>query len=80
MLTVKEKGLLLNIIKHCEKIETKVHGLTKKNFENNEDVVEIVCFNIFQIGELAKNFTPQFIEKYSNQPWKQIISQSLNKF
>lgn len=72
MLTLKEEGLLLNIIKHCEKINLKIKGLSKEKFAKDEDVIEIICFNIFQIGELAKNFTPQFIKKYSNQPWKQI--------
>ena len=30
MLTVKEKGLLLNIVKHCNKIELKTASLTRK--------------------------------------------------
>ena len=32
----------------------------------------IICFNILQIGELAKNFEPSFIIEYNNVPWKQI--------
>ena len=72
MLTVKEKGLLLNIIKHCDKIELKMTSLTRKKFDEDEDIREIICFNIFQIGELAKNFEPEFVKKYGGVPWKHI--------
>lgn len=72
MLTVKEIGLLKNIIKHCEKINSKIKGLTKEEFDNNDDVIEIICFNILQIGELAKNFDSTFIAKYNKVPWNKI--------
>ena len=72
MLTIKEKGLLLNIIKHCNKIELKMASLTITKFDEDEDIREIICFNIFQIGELAKNFEPEFIRRYNGMPWKQI--------
>ncbi len=72
MLTIKEQGLLLSIIKHCEKINEKMNGLTREEFDADEDVVQIICFNILQIGELAKNFEPTFIAKYNSVPWRQI--------
>ena len=72
MLTIKEKGLLLNIITHCKKVESKMSNLSRKDFDNDEDIREIICFNIFQIGELAKNFEPNFIKEYSGVPWKDI--------
>lgn len=72
MLTVKEKGLLLNIIKHCDKIESKTISLDRARFDSDEDLREIICFNIFQIGELAKNFDSEFVKKYGGVPWKHI--------
>lgn len=72
MLSVKENGLLLGIIKHCNKINEKMNGLTRDQFDKNEDVVQIICFNILQIGELAKNFEPEFIRKYNAVPWNKI--------
>ena len=36
MLTVKEKGLLLSIIKHCERIGLTVAGLSKQEFDSSE--------------------------------------------
>ena len=72
MLTVKEKGLLLNIVKHCNKIELKMTLLTREKFNEDEDIREIICFNIFQIGELAKNLDAEFVKKYGGVPWKHI--------
>ena len=42
------------------------------SFNNDEDVKEIVCFNIFQIGELAKGLSEDFIKNYSGVTWKEI--------
>ena len=72
MLNTKETGLLLAIIKHGEKINEKMDGLTKEEFDQNEDILQIICFNILQIGELAKNFDSTFINKYNDVPWRQI--------
>ena len=36
MLTVKEKGLLLSIIKRCERIGETVVGLSKQEFDSSE--------------------------------------------
>lgn len=72
MLSDREKSLLINIIKHCDKILEKTKDLSKEEFEANEDLVQIICFNILQIGELAKNFEPTFIAKYNKVPWNQI--------
>ena len=49
-----------------------MNNLTREQFDNDEDVVQIICFNILQIGELAKNFEPKFVAKYSGVPWRQI--------
>ena len=72
MLSVKEKGLLLNIIKHCRRINEKMNGLTKEEFESSSDIIDIICFNILQIGELVKKLDFNLLEKYDEIPWKQI--------
>jgi len=72
MLSIKETGLLLAIIKHCNKINEKMNGLSRDQFDRDEDVVQIICFNILQVGELAKNFEPEFIAKYNAVPWNKI--------
>ena len=72
MVSTKEKGFLLNIIDHCKRIEEKTKNLTKEKFDNNQDIREIICFNIFQIGELVKKLPNDFLSKYPAAPWKNI--------
>ena len=72
MLGTKEKGIMLNIISHCERIEEKLFDISKQDFDKSKDIQEIVCFNIFQIGELAKNLSTEFIHQFNGMPWRQI--------
>ena len=72
MISVKDRGILQVIINHCQRIELKTRNISKEEFKENEDIKDIVCFNILQIGELAKNFSDELISKYKNVPWKQI--------
>ena len=72
MVETKDKGILLYIISHCKRIEEKVKGLIKDRFYKDIDIQEIVCFNIFQIGELAKSLSEQFISQHLEMPWKSI--------
>ena len=73
MLGVKDKGILLQIIKRCNRIMEKVSDITEIDFSLNDDIKEIVCFNLFQIGELANGLSLEFINEYNKIPWKQII-------
>ena len=38
MLSDRERSLLINIIKHCDKILEKTKDLSKEEFEANEDI------------------------------------------
>ena len=73
MLDIKTKGILLNIIKKCERIESIVSKKTKEEFTNNNDLIELACFNIFQIGELSSKLNLDFVKKYKEVPWREII-------
>ena len=72
MLTVKENGLLLSIIKHCEKIICKTENLSREQFDNDEDIREIIAFNVLQIGELITHFDDEFLKNHNNIPWVKI--------
>ncbi|MGM9808645.1 MAG: DUF86 domain-containing protein [Bacilli bacterium] len=73
MLGVKDKGILLQIIKRCNRIIEKVSNISETEFSLNEDTKEVVCFNLFQIGELSNGLSVEFIKEYNKIPWKQII-------
>ena len=73
MLGVKDKGILLQIIKKCNRVIEKVSNISEAEFSLNDDIKEVVCFNLFQIGELANGLSVEFIKEYNKIPWKQII-------
>ena len=73
MLGVKDKGIILQIIKRCNRIIDKILKITIEKFNNDEDLKEIICFNLFQIGELANGLSVEFLKEYDQIPWKQII-------
>jgi len=73
MLGVKDKGILLQIIKRCNRVTEKVSNVSETEFSLSDDIKEVVCFNLFQIGELANGLSIEFIKEYNKIPWKQII-------
>ncbi len=72
MLTERDREILPKIIRYCERVESKMVGLTRQTLESNLDIKEIICFNILQIGELAKNMSEGFQREYKDVPWKKI--------
>ncbi len=72
MLTIKEKGILIYIIDYCRRVEEKVSEVTRQTFDEDKDIMDIICFNILQIGELGKRLNDDFIKKYNRVPWKNI--------
>ena len=73
MLGFKDKGILLQIIKRCDRVIEKVSNISVTDFSLNDDVKEVVCFNLFQICELANGLSVEFIKEYNKIPWKPII-------
>ena len=73
MLGVKDKGILLQIIKRCDRVIEKVSNISETELSLNDDIKEVVCFNLFQIGELANGLSVEFTKEYNKIPWKQII-------
>ena len=72
MLSIKEEGIMLYIIDYCKRIESKVENLSKKDFSLSKDIQEIICFNLLQIGELAKKLPQEFLSKNNLVPWNEI--------
>ena len=58
--------------KHCHRIESKIEGLSFEMFSSDEDVKEIISFNVLQIGELAKQPSSEILKQYPGMPWKNI--------
>ena len=73
MLTVKDKGILFQIIKRCNRVSEKVLNIDIIEFSVDDDLKEVICFNLFQIGELANGLSIELTKTYNKIPWKQII-------
>ena len=72
MVSERDKCALMCIIKHCNRIENKIINISYESFLNDEDVKEICCFNLLQIGEVCKNLSDERISQYNQTPWKKI--------
>ena len=72
MVEMKEKEFLSRIVEHCVRIEETIDGIDKGTFDNDKNIKDIVCFNIFQIGELAKHLSVEFVSNYHGVPWQKI--------
>ena len=72
MLIIKTKGLLLNIVKHCKRIEEKIDNIDKETYDTNEDIKDVICFNLLQIGELVKGLELEFCNTYKDIPWNKV--------
>ena len=73
MLGIKDRCILIQIIKRCNRIISKINNIDLSSFSYDDDIKEVVCFNLFQIGELANGLSMEFINEYNKIPWKQII-------
>ena len=72
MLNIKDKRILECIIQHCLNIEEDVSNITEDGFYNDRKTQNSVCFDILQIGELAKSLSDEFILQNNQMPWKEI--------
>ena len=72
MLSIKEKRIVECIITHCLNIEEDVANITEEYFNNDRKTQNSICFDILQIGELAKSLSDEFIARYGLMPWKEI--------
>ena len=61
----KDKGLLKQIIKRSDRIISKASNILYIDFVSGDDIKEVICFNIFQIGELANGLSDKLTDKYN---------------
>ena len=72
MLSIKDRRIVECIIKHCLNIEEDITNINEECFYSDRKTQNSICFDILQIGELAKSLSEDFIVKYNLMPWKAI--------
>lgn len=57
----RDRFYFLRMIEYCEKIEKakKRFGETLEHFLNDSDYRDVICMNIFQIGELSNHISEE---------------------
>lgn len=71
---IKNPLIFVNhILDNIKLIENSTKNLSRKDFENNRDILDATIRRIEVIGEAAKNLSSEFINKYRNIEWKKII-------
>ena len=73
MVSIKDTGILKNIVEHCIRIEETIDNVSEEKFYQDKGLEDIVCFNILQIGELTKHLSNDFISNYPGMPWNKIM-------
>ena len=70
----KERNFVLieYVIIHCDRIIENTKGITRKEFDENQNLKDIICFNVLQIGELIKKMPIEFLNNHPYPYWKDI--------
>ena len=70
----REQGYIQRMIEYCDRImEARDRfGDSYEAFINDADYRDVVCMNIFQIGELANQISDETQERLSDIPWNKM--------
>ncbi len=72
----RDRSYLLRMYEHCERIEkAKIRfGGTFEQFADDPDYRDVICMNIFQIGELANQISGETQSSLADIPWRQMYA------
>jgi uncharacterized protein with HEPN domain len=68
----KNTRIITKIIEYAEKVLHYCKDVNEDTFTSDVKLVEACVFNLIQIGELARRFDTEFLEKHKDIPWNQI--------
>lgn len=69
----KEIQILEHICNYCDEINKAVEffGNSQEEFESNFMFKNTICMSMLQIGELVKNLSSEFRNKYTDVAWRE---------
>ncbi|MDO8639209.1 MAG: DUF86 domain-containing protein [Candidatus Daviesbacteria bacterium] len=65
---------LEDILTSIIKIEEYINGFSLESFTKDQKTIDAVIRNLEIIGEAANNIPEEYIEKYTDIPWQEMIS------
>ncbi len=69
----RDKGRLEDIVHYANNVKTILEGVSYEDFVNDIRIYYSIMKNIEIIGEAANMLSKDFIETYTELPWKQIV-------
>ena len=71
---LRDKNNLVRIVEHCTRIEEACQrfGNSFQTFEKDPDFRDVICMNIFQIGEIANQISEETRLLINDVPWDQM--------
>ena len=72
----RDKSYLQRMVEYCERIEEAKarFGNTFEDYVKDADFRDVVCMNIFQIGEMANQISDKTQTIFEEIPWKQMYA------
>lgn len=73
-LDIRDEDVLVRILELCDRITAARarYGDDPEAFDADPDYQDVVCMNLFQIGEISHSLSDEVKEELSELPWPQI--------
>lgn len=68
-----DEAILLDMLTFARRIHDKAHGITRAEFDDDEDLQLALTHLIQIVGEAASRTSPEFRSAYPQIPWVQVI-------
>ncbi len=74
MMRLRDRNVLEHILQYCNEIKNTIQrfGENEEIFRQDIDYQKSIALSVLQIGELAGNFTEEFLAEYRDKPWHEM--------
>ena len=67
----RDRDIIEHILRYCDQIETahRDFGCARERFDSSTTYQNAISMCIFQIGELVRHLSNEFVSQYEQIPW-----------
>ena len=73
-----DDALFLDMLVHARRVASKVSGVSRSDFDENDDLQLALVYLIQVIGEAASRLTQEQRQSHADVPWRDIIGMHLD--